>query len=62
MEILEVEVRVGITKNLGNYESARLDYGYRVTVDPSESVKEVRQLTLAHLKEEVLQDIGKVAP
>ena len=60
MIITDIDVGVGVTKNIGNYESVRLDYGYRVRIEPGESVKDVRQRTLAHLKEEVFKDAEKI--
>ena len=33
MKIKEVEVRYGVTANLGNYESLRLDYSARVQLE-----------------------------
>jgi len=35
---IEVEVRVGVTKNIGNFESLRLDYSTRVQLKEDESV------------------------
>jgi len=62
MKVKEITVNVGLTINLGNYESARLDYAYGITVDEDESVTDVRQLTLEHLKAQVAKDIKGIRP
>ena len=62
MKVLEISVRVGVTKNIGNFEFARLDYEYRVRLDEGELVADVQWRTREHLVKEVLQDINKVAP
>ena len=60
MKVIEIEVRVGRTKNVGNYESSRLDYSYRIQLEEGDSVVEVRQRTLEHLKNEVAKDVEKI--
>lgn len=37
MEPKEVYISVGVTKNMGNYEFLRVDYGIRVSLDPTET-------------------------
>ncbi len=36
-KVIEVEVRVGVTRNMGNYESLRLDYSARRQLDPGDN-------------------------
>ena len=62
MIITDINVKVGVTKNVGNYESVRLDYDYRIRIEPGESVKDVRRRTLAHLIEVVFKDVEKITP
>lgn len=62
MKVKEIEVRMGVTKNLGNYESARLDYGMTIAVGEGESVVEVRQRTFENLQKHLLRDLNQVVP
>jgi len=60
MKVTDIEVEVGVTKNLGNYESCRLHYRYRVQLCDKDTVADVRQRTFDHLREQALIDINKV--
>lgn len=40
MQVKELSVEVGLTLNLGNYESARINAGVVATVGPGEDEKE----------------------
>lgn len=58
-EVTEIEVRVGVTKNMGNYESARLDYSARQTLNgehPGTQLDKLRK-TLEVL---VMTDVNKI--
>ena len=60
MSITDVEVRVGVTKNIGNYESVRLDYSARAAlgqgVDPLSTMDSMRE----NLEEKVKVDVNEV--
>lgn len=60
MEITEIEVRVGVTKNLGNYESARLDYMYRAKLDETDFVDGARETILNTLRKQLVKDINLI--
>ena len=60
MKILEVEVRMGVTRNLGNYESLRLDEGVRLQVDEGEKPSEIIDKGKAFLEEKVNKDADEI--
>ena len=59
-EVKTITVNYGVTENLGNYESLRLDYGMSVTVDDSESAIDklhaVRTVLRREVKKAVLEE------
>jgi hypothetical protein len=58
MQVKEIEVKYGVTKNLGNYESLRMDYGARVQLEDGEKPADVIDKTREYLKEKMKADIG----
>lgn len=62
MKIKYVEVQVGLTKNLGNYESARLAYTLGADLDEGEGAMEAKQIIRDKLIAEVNGDLPKLTP
>ena len=56
MIIKRVEVRIGLTKNLGNYESLRLDEGVTVDVEDGEKPSVVINQARTFLEEKINKD------
>lgn len=61
MKVTHVEVGVGVTKNVGNYESIRVDERCRVELGPGESAEAVREKTLDWLTTRVDEDATMIA-
>ena len=59
MKATDVEVRYGITKNLGNYESLRLDYSVRLTLEEGDKAGAAIDEGLKFVKNKVLDDSVK---
>ncbi len=59
-KVVEIEVRVGATKQLPNYESARLDYGARVVLEEGEKGPEALEKLRNSLTALLRIDINKV--
>lgn len=57
-EITEVKVNYGVTKNMGNFESLRLDYSVTRTLDDEESPKEVLKDLSGKLQKMVNEDVS----
>lgn len=53
MRVKEIEVNYGVTKNMGNYESLRLDQTIRVELDGNDTVKEA----MAHARKTLREDV-----
>ena len=49
----EIEILYGVTTNLGNYESERIDISIRATVEPGEDENEVIDGYFSFLKSKV---------
>lgn len=60
MKVNVVEVEVGVTKNMGNYESLRLSYRYGIQLAEGESVQAVRQQAVSHLSEVLEKEIKEI--
>lgn len=59
MKITDIEVRVGVTVNLGNYESLRVDYQARAEIEEGEKASEVIDKTRNYLKKKMAEDLEK---
>ncbi len=59
-DIIEVEARVGVTKNLGNYESVRLDYSARAVLSEEEKPGDTLTMLRKNLQVMVKKDINLV--
>ena len=57
MDIIDIKVSVGITHNMGNYESLRLDYGITVKPRTSESWEKAIDLARAACNLKLTQDL-----
>lgn len=56
----KVSVNLGFTRNLGNFNSARVDIGYEDDVREGETVKEARQRVYAEVEEELMFRLEQV--
>lgn len=56
----EIEISYGITTNLGNYESERIDLSMRVTLEPDDEEDQVVNDYLGYLKGKC-QEVKSVA-
>jgi hypothetical protein len=65
MDLKEIEVRVGLTLNLGNYESARVDVGAKATLDPQEdhrpAYKKLMDICALEIKDETAKINSQLA-
>ena len=65
MRVNEIEVRVGLTINLGNYESARVDVGAKGSLEEGDdrraSYKELFDMCAIEIKDEVAKINSQVA-
>jgi hypothetical protein len=55
MQVKTISVNYGVTRNLGNYESLRLDYSMEVELTPRESVTDTYDKIRRRLKRLVSQ-------
>ena len=65
MKVTDIEVRIGRTVNMGNYESLRLDLGARVSDFPegkpvSESIDQIRVKLQEELDEQVKRAVEEL--
>ena len=60
MRVTYIEVQVGLTKNLGNYESAKIAYTFGATLDDDETVSKTKNTIRDHLVKEINKDISKI--
>ena len=58
MEVTIVRVNVGITKNMGNYESLRIDYAVEAELDEDEMAKTVISTLRKELTEKIVADLN----
>lgn len=58
MNITEIKVSYGKTKNLGNYESARADAEITIVVQEGESVNELIEKAQLEVKRHVHKELG----
>lgn len=57
MKITEVEARLGVTVNIGNFESVRLDYQVRAQLEEGESAVEAIDKSRDWLKAKITTDL-----
>lgn len=62
MKIKQITVTLGRTLNLGNYESARMDVGVTVDLDPDDNPSEVFEATYKTAKEKLNSKIETLVP
>ena len=62
MEVKEVTVNVGVTKNMGNYESLRIDYSLKVQLDdndvPIDTVDNLRETLAEKIRTDLADSNG----
>ena len=59
IKVIEVSVRRGVTKNLGNYESARVDFEARATVGKEDNPDDVVSELRSYVDQNLVQLIPK---
>jgi hypothetical protein len=57
MIITEVEARLGVTVNIGNFESVRLDYQVRAQLEEGESATEAIDKSRNWLRDKIAKDL-----
>jgi len=55
-----VEVELGITKNLGNYETARISVRVKRPVNPGQSIEDVYLETKAWIEEKISTEVDAI--
>lgn len=60
MKVIEVAVNYGETVNIGNYESRRVDYYARATLDPGEEPEVVRRQLLLDLRRGTKEAVDRI--
>lgn len=55
-----VKVNLGFTRNLGNFNSARVDIGFEDNVRKDESVKEARERVYNEVENELMHRLEQV--
>lgn len=64
MKTIEIEVRYGVTKNCGKYESLRLDYTTRVQIgekdNPIERFQNIRETLREELDKAVISEMDHI--
>lgn len=60
MQVSEVRVTKSFTRNLGNFESARVEYGMTVSVDADDVVDEVKAKLSAKVEKWITEDINEI--
>lgn len=58
-KVKQITVKIGITKNLGNYESLRLDYEAVADLGPKDIAGEQMDLLRDRLVEKIKKDINE---
>ncbi|MGD1831018.1 MAG: hypothetical protein ACPKM1_15765 [Spirochaetaceae bacterium] len=58
MKAKQIAVRFGVTKNMGNYESLRMDYEMVVHLDPEDKPSEAIDHARNYLNKKMKQDIA----
>ena len=58
-KVKQITVKIGITKNLGNYESLRLDYEAVADLGPKDIAGEQMDLLRDRLAEKIKNDINE---
>ncbi|GKV66724.1 MULTISPECIES: hypothetical protein [unclassified Sporosarcina] len=62
MEIKEIQVGFTYTKNLGNFESLKVDAGARITVEPGQDIDQLYSKAYREMKQQIkfgLNEFGK---
>lgn len=57
MKITDVEVRVGVTVNIGNYESVRADYSARAVLEEGDAAKDAIDKCRTYLSDKIKKDL-----
>lgn len=57
MILTEVEARLGVTVNIGNFESVRLDYQVRAQLEEGESATEAIDKSRNWLRDKITKDL-----
>lgn len=60
MQVKEVSVTKSFTRNLGNFESTRVEYGLTVSVDETDAVDEVKEKLAAKVEKWITEDIEEI--
>ena len=60
MELKEVSVTKSFTRNLGNFESTRVEYGLTATVDGSDKTDDVKAKLAAKVEKWITEDIEAI--
>jgi len=56
----QITVSFGYTKNLGNYESSRIDFGITKEIEDKEDIEKVISSEFSILKEMVKEEVSKL--
>lgn len=60
MQVKEVSVTKSFTRNLGNFESTRVEYGLTVSVDETDTPDEVKEKLAAKVEKWITEDIEEI--
>lgn len=60
MKVNEISVTKSFTRNLGNFESTRVEYGLSATPDDGESADEVREKLAGRVEKWIEEDILEI--
>lgn len=60
MKIKELTINISNTKNLGNYESARIDVGQTIELGPDDNADEVFNEAYVDLKKKLAQKVEEL--
>ncbi|MEV2699398.1 hypothetical protein ABNC92_03420 [Paenibacillus larvae] len=55
--VKEIHVGFTFTKNLGNYESLKVDAGITMSIDPEDDVQEVYNKAWANVKNQIKREL-----
>jgi len=59
MKITDVEVRVGVTVNIGNYESVRADYSARATLEDGDTASGAIDRCRKYIADKLKKDLAE---
>ena len=62
MRTTEIKVSIGVTLNLGNYQSARIEESETVELEPGEQAEVVSAVVRARVGARVIEEIKKWKP